>query len=118
MGGWQVISWALVISLPVLALALAALAPKMSFHAHWPAWASFLYVALFSQLIGFFFWNKGLAMGGVARVGQVQLLQTFVTLAGAALFTGEAVGWRELEFAMLVVSIVAIGRKMPVARAR
>ena len=118
MGGWQVISWALVLSLPVLAAALALLAPAMTFNAHWPAWASFFYVAFGSQLIGFFFWNKGLALGGVAKVGQVQLLQTFVTLAGAAIFTGESIGWREIGFAVLVVAIVAIGRKMPVARAR
>ena len=117
LGGWQVICWALVLSMPVLAMALAVLAPAMRFQAHWPAWASFLYVAIFSQLIGFFFWNKGLAMGGVARVGQVQLLQTFVSLAGAAVFTGEVIGWREAGFALLVVAIVAIGRKMPVARA-
>jgi drug/metabolite transporter (DMT)-like permease len=117
LGGWQVISWALVISLPVLAVALGLLAPGMNFRAGWPAWASFLYVALGSQLVGFFFWNKGLALGGVARVGQVQLLQTFVTLAGAALLTGETIGWREVVFAVLVVAIVAIGRKMPVARA-
>jgi len=117
MGGWQVISWALVLSMPVLAVALGLLLPAMNFNAHWPAWASFLYVALASQLIGFFFWNKGLALGGVAKVGQVQLLQTFVTLGGAAVFTGETIGWRELGFAVLVVGIVAAGRKMPVRRA-
>jgi len=117
LGGWQVITWALVISLPLLALALAVLGPGMRLQAHWPAWVSFLYVALGSQLTGFFFWNKGLALGGVAKVGQVQLLQTFVTLAGAALITGEAIGWREVGFAILVVAIVAIGRKMPVGRA-
>jgi len=114
LGGWQVISWALVISLPVLAVALGLLAPGMTFNAHWPAWASFLYVAFGSQLIGFFFWNKGLALGGVAKVGQVQLLQTFVTLAGAALFAGESIGWDQIGFAVLVVAIVALGRRMPV----
>ena len=116
LGGWQVICWALVISLPVLAALLAVLAPAMTFQAHWPAWASFLYVAFGSQLTGFFFWNKGLALGGVAKVGQVQLLQTFVSLAGAAIFTGEAIGWREIGFAVLVVAIVAAGRNMSVRR--
>ena len=118
LGGWQVICWALLISLPVLGGVLALLAPSMSFHASWSAWASFLYVALASQLIGFFFWNKGLAMGGVAKVGQVQLLQTFVTLAGAAVFTGETIGWREIGFAVLVVAIVAIGRRTSVGRTK
>jgi drug/metabolite transporter (DMT)-like permease len=115
LGGWQVICWALVISLPVLAPAVALLLPYVNWHASWHAWSSFLYVAFFSQLIGFFCWNKGLALGGVAKVGQVQLLQTFVSLVGAALLNGESVGPREIGFAALVVAIVTLGRKMPVA---
>ncbi len=115
LGGWQVICWALVISLPLLALALMLAAPNVNFAASWPAWASFLYVAFGSQLLGFFLWNRGLALGGVAKVGQTQLLQTFVSLLGAAVFTGESIGWLEFGFALLVVAIVAIGRRMPVA---
>ena len=117
LGGWQVICWALVLSLPVLSLLLLVLAPHVNLDASWPAWASFLYVAFGSQLIGFFFWNKGLALGGVAKVGQVQLLQTFVSLAGAALFTGEIIGLREIGFGLLVVAIVGVGRTMQVSRA-
>ena len=49
-------------------------------------WLALLYVALFSQWIGFFAWNAGMAMGGIARVSQVQLLQPFVTFALAAFF--------------------------------
>lgn len=116
LGGWQVICWALVISLPVLAILFSFLAPHIAWSASWPAWVSFLYVALGSQLLGFFLWNRGLALGGVAKVGQIQLLQTFVSLAGAALFTGEIVGRREIAFALLVVAIVAAGRRMPVLR--
>ena len=118
LGGWQVICWALVLSLPILVALLLSLAPNVNWQASWPAWTSFLYVAFGSQLIGFFFWNKGLALGGVAKVGQVQLLQTFVSLAGAAAFTGESIGWREIGFAVLVGAIVAAGRRMQVARAR
>jgi drug/metabolite transporter (DMT)-like permease len=66
--------------------------------------------------MGFFLWNRGLAMGGVAKVGQVQLLQTFISLAGAAIFTGETIGALDIGFAVLVVGIVAIGRRMPVRR--
>ncbi len=117
LGGWQVICWALVLSLPVLAVLLLVLSPHVNLAASWPSWASFLYVAFGSQLIGFFFWNKGLALGGVAKVGQVQLLQCFVSLAGAALFTGETISLREISFALLVVAIVAAGRKMQVSRA-
>ena len=78
---------------------------------------TFLYLALGSQLIGFFFWNHGLSIGGVAKVGQVQLLQTFVTLVAAALLAGERIEWRQVVFAVLVVAIVALGRRTRVRRA-
>ena len=54
-------------------------------------WLALLYVALFSQWIGFFAWNAGMAIGGIARVSQVQLLQPFFTFALAALFDGETI---------------------------
>ena len=72
------------------------------------AWTAFLYVAFFSMFLGFFAWNRGMVLGGVARVGQVQLLQPFVTLAGAAALLGETVGLLEVGFAMLVVALVAL----------
>jgi hypothetical protein len=65
LGGWQVISWALVLSLPVM-LALALFNLPSSFAASPPAWAGLVYVSLFSMLIGFFFWYRGLAQGGIA----------------------------------------------------
>lgn len=114
LGGWQVICWALVIALPVTIAALAIVRPPVNLAASLPAWGSFLYVTLASQLFGFFLWNKGLALGGVARVGQVQLLQTFVTLAAAALIVGEAIEPRDIGFAILVAAIVALGRRAPV----
>ena len=80
------------------------------------AWAGFLYVSVFSMFLGFFAWNKGMAMGGIARVGQIQLLQPFVALAAAALLLGEPIGWLEIVFAVLVVGLVALGWHMRVAR--
>jgi drug/metabolite transporter (DMT)-like permease len=68
------------------------------------------------MFLGFFAWNKGLALGGIAKVGQIQLLQPFVALVASALLLGEAVGWLEVVFASLVVAIVALGWRMRVAR--
>ena len=68
------------------------------------------------MFLGFFAWNKGLALGGIAKVGQIQLLQPFVVLAASAVLLGEAVGWLEVAFACLVVGIVALGWRMRVAR--
>jgi drug/metabolite transporter (DMT)-like permease len=80
------------------------------------AWIGFGYVSLFSMFIGFFFWYKGLALGGIARVGQVQLLQPFLTLIGAALILGEALEANNFLFAVAVIAVVAVGRNMTIRR--
>lgn len=116
-GGWQVICWAVILAAPVNLIVMLALGTPINWAASTKAWGAFLYLALFSQLIGFFAWNIGLAIGGVARVSQVQLLQTFVTLLASAWLVGEIVSWREIGFAVLVVLLVAIGLKMPVHKA-
>ena len=72
-----------------------------------------LYVALFSQWIGFFAWNAGMAMGGIARVSQVQLLQPFVTFALAAFFNDETITLQIVLFAAAVVATVAISTRTP-----
>ena len=100
LGGWQVISWALVLSLPVM-LPLALL----TMPTHWgdiaaDSWGGLFYVSLFSMLIGFIFWYRGLALGGIAAVGQLQLLQPFFGLTLAATLLGEPV-----SVAMLVVTL-------------
>jgi drug/metabolite transporter (DMT)-like permease len=114
-GGWQVISWALVFSLPVIVPTVWLLGAPINWHAPASAWLSFAYLALMSQFFGFFFWNTGLALAGVARTGQLQLLQPFITLAGSVLLLGERVGWRHAGFALAVAAIVAIGRQLRVA---
>ena len=68
------------------------------------------------MFLGFFAWNVGLAMGGIARVSQVQLLQTFVTIAASALLLGEVISLQTLLFALAVVAVVSVGRKTRVAR--
>lgn len=91
LGGWQVISWALVLSLPVMAPLTLLLAPSSFTGISTPAWLSLAYVSVFSMLIGFVFWYRGLAQGGIAAVGQLQLLQPFFGLALAATLLREAV---------------------------
>ncbi len=115
-GGWEVISWALVLAAPLMALLLLVLAPPINWGASAKAWAALGYVAVFSQFAGFFAWNKGLALGGIAKVGQTQLLQTFVTLAAAAVILGEHVGILEIGFGALVAVIVLTGARLRVER--
>lgn len=116
MGGQQVISWALVLSMPLLLPLTIWLGWKYGVNASPRAWIGFGYVSLFSMFIGFFFWYKGLALGGIARVGQVQLLQPFLTLVGAALILGETLDMRNVLFAFAVIAVVAIGRRMTIKR--
>ena len=115
LGGWQVICWALVISFPFIIFPAWMQAPEENF-SNLPlnVLLSFLYLALVSQLFGFFLWNKGLALGGIARVSQTQLMQPFVTLVASAYLINETVSLQTILFAVLVVCIVAIGKKMPV----
>lgn len=111
LGGWQVICWALVLALPVmLALALYRLPAGLA-GITLPAWLSLGYVSLFSMLIGFVFWYRGLAQGGIAAVGQLQLLQPFFGLALAAGLLGEAVSPAMLGVTVAVILCVAGARR-------
>lgn len=108
----QVISWVLVLSLPLTA-------PLAWFW--WPdapvapsAWGGFAYVTLFSMWLGFFAWYRGLALGGALRVSQVQLLQPFLALLFAVPVLGERLEASTLVFAAAVLATVVIGKKMPV----
>ncbi len=116
MGGQQVISWALLLSMPILLPLTIWLGWHYGIAASPKAWMGFGYVSIFSMFIGFFFWYKGLALGGIARVGQVQLLQPFLTLAGAALILGESLQLSSILFALAILAVVAIGRRMSIKR--
>jgi drug/metabolite transporter (DMT)-like permease len=119
LGGQETICWALVLSAVPAALLLAAFESDQvkRLGAVGPAsWLGFAYVTAFSMFIGFFFWYRGLALGGVARVGQVQLLQPFLSLAGAAVLLGEALTVANVGFALAVIATVALGRRMQVRR--
>lgn len=107
LGGWQVISWALVLALPVMAVAAVATLPDAWSGITGPAWLGLAYVSVFSMLVGFVFWYRGLALGGIARVGQLQLLQPFLGLALANLLLGEPISAGMVATAALVVLCVA-----------
>ena len=105
LGGLQSISWALAFLLPLsLPLSLYVMLTEPTFlQATHSSLASFLYLAIMSQYLGFVPWYTGLQMGGVARVSQVQLLQTFITLAASALFLSESISGVDWMVAGLVV---------------
>jgi drug/metabolite transporter (DMT)-like permease len=111
LGGWQVICWALVLSLPVMLALMLLTAPQTLSGIGTAAWVGLAYVSLFSMLIGFVFWYRGLAQGGIAAVGQLQLLQPFFGLAIAAALLHETVTPAMLAVTLGVVACVAGARK-------
>ncbi len=111
LGGWQVISWALVFSAPLMILSAIATMPASWEAIGTPAWLGLGYVSVFSMMVGFIFWYRGLALGGIAAVGQLQLLQPFFGLALAGLLLDEPVAWTMIAATGIIVVCVAIARK-------
>ncbi len=107
LGGWQVICWALLISLPFMLLLSLLTMPASFANISPPAWIGLAYVSLFSMLIGFVFWYRGLAQGGIAAVGQLQLLQPFFGLALAASLLHEPVSLLMVGVTVAVILCVA-----------
>lgn len=114
MGGWRVICWALVISLPFIIMPTINSLPESPWSLQMPVILAFLYLALMSQFLGFFIWYKAMALGGIARVSQTQLLQPFVTIMASSLLLSESISTRTLVFTLAVAMIVALGKRMPI----
>jgi len=114
MGGWQVISWALVLSLPVMLVPTLYFADAALLVAPPAAWLGFAYVSVISQFVAFFAWYSGMALGGVARVSQMQYLQPFLTIFASIPLLQEEITVYTVGMALLVMSLVAVGRKAPV----
>jgi len=111
LGGWQVICWALLVAAPVMLVLGVMTWPADLSVIQWPAWLSLGYVSLFSMLIGFIFWYRGLAMGGIAAVGQLQLVQPFMGLILAACLLKEPIGWAVVAVMVAIVGCVAGARR-------
>ena len=114
----QVICWVLVLSLPLTLPAMLATWPANAGAVRASAWGGFAYVTLFSMWLGFFAWYRGLALGGVLRVSQVQLLQPFLALLFAVPVLGERLDASTVAFALVVMAVVFIGKRMPVRALR
>ncbi len=109
-GGWQVICWALVLTAPFL-VPVVAISAAGGLEASVEAWLGFAYVALFSMFLGFFAWYRGLALGGIARIGQIQLAQPVLTLVWAALLLGEQVTAATVAAALAVLACVGLTQR-------
>jgi drug/metabolite transporter (DMT)-like permease len=113
MDGPLVISWALLLMLPASLVMMAAAWDGPRLAAATPAaWGAFAYLSAVSMFLGFFAWYRGLALGGVARVGQLQLAQPLLSLGWAALALGEGVTPGMLATALLVLVCVVLTQRL------
>jgi drug/metabolite transporter (DMT)-like permease len=116
MPGWEVISWAVVLCLPLSLLAVWLTWPADAATISPRVWTAILYAGLMAQYLGFFLWNAAMGMAGISRIGQIGLLQPFMVVLIAALFAREPIDPLTVAFAVAVVVTVAIGTRMRVGR--
>ena len=114
MPGWEVITWMVIIALPITLPAALWFAPASPAKVPNASWGAFAYLGIMSMYLGFFAWNSGLGLGGVARVSQVQLLQPFLTIAIAAVLLGEKLEAETILFALAIVAVIFVSRRLRV----
>jgi drug/metabolite transporter (DMT)-like permease len=107
LGSWQTISWALVLASPLMLVLAAASAAQQPPSATPAQWAAFGYLAVVSMFLGFFAWYRGLAIGPIARVSQIQLVQPVLTICWAALLLGETLAWSTVLGGLAVILCAA-----------
>jgi len=112
LGAERVICWVCVMALPITLP--GALMTWPAHAVNWSAWASLVYVGVFSMWMGFFAWYRGLAIGGALRVSQTQLLQPFISILAAVPLLGEPLDWVTLGFALAVVATVFLGKNLAI----
>ncbi|MCC3763783.1 DMT family transporter [Glycomyces sp. TRM65418] len=108
LGSWQTISWALVLAAPVMTALTAAAWIEAPPEAAAAEWAAFAYLAAVSMFLGFFAWYRGLALGPMAQVSQIQLVQPILSITWAAILLGEPLTWQTAAGAAAVVACAAL----------
>ncbi len=116
LGGWRVICWALLLAAPFLVLPVALSLPPAGTAIPASAWLGFAYLSCVSMFLGFFAWYRGLALGGVARIGQIQLVQPVLTLGWSAALLGEHITPPTVLAALLVIGSAALSQRTRLAR--
>ena len=107
LGAWQTVSWALVLCAPLM-VALTALSAARETPQGTPLeWAAFAYLGVVSMFLGFFAWYRGLAIGPMAQVSQVQLVQPVLSIAWAGLLLGEHLAWATVVGGLVVILCAA-----------
>ena len=115
LGAERVICWVCVMALPLTVPGTLLHWPEQPIHT--TSWLALGYVGVFSMWVGFFAWFRGLALGGALRVSQVQLVQPFLSILAAVPLLGEPLEVMTLGFALAVVAVVFLGKRLSAAPA-
>ncbi|WP_345801305.1 DMT family transporter [Microbacterium sp. AZCO] len=116
LGSWQTVSWALVLAAPLMiALTIGSVA-QHPLSATPVEWLAFAYLGGVSMFLGFFAWYRGLAIGPMAQVSQVQLAQPVLTITWAALILNEPLGWTTILGGLAVVACAALAVRTRLSR--
>lgn len=107
LGAWQTISWALVLSAPVMVLLTVVSVAQQPPSGSPAQWGAFAYLGVVSMFLGFLPWYRGLASGPMAQVSQVQLIQPVFTLCWAVLLLNEELTWPTALGALAVIACAA-----------
>ncbi|MUL82594.1 MULTISPECIES: DMT family transporter [unclassified Mycolicibacterium] len=108
LGAWQTVSWALVVAAPVMVALTALAVVQQPPNATPMQWAAFGYLAVVSMYLGFFAWYRGLAIGPMTQVSQVQLIQPVLTIGWAALLLHERLTWSTALGGAVVIGCAAL----------
>ncbi|MDL4839837.1 DMT family transporter [Aquibacillus rhizosphaerae] len=114
LGSWQVIAWAIMIGAPFFIIPVLFSLSADMLNAPLYAWISFIYLAVVSQFLAYVAWYSGMAMGGIAKVSQIQYLQPFLMILFATLFLDENITLFTIVIALIVVFSVIVGKNAPV----
>ena len=108
LGSWQTVSWALVIASPLMVILTSAAVTAQPPGATGVEWAAFGYLCVVSMFLGFFAWYRGLAIGPIAHVSQIQLVQPVLSIAWAALLLHEPLTWPTVLGGLAVIVCAGI----------
>ncbi|WP_375091184.1 DMT family transporter [Peribacillus sp. RS7] len=114
-GSWQVIAWAIMIGAPFFIIPVGLNLTTDMLHAPLQAWVSLIYLSVVSQFLAYVAWYSGMAMGGIARVSQIQYLQPFLMILFATVFLDESITFFTLGIAVIVVFSVILGKNAHVS---
>ncbi len=118
LGSWQTVSWALVLCAPLMIALTIVSVSQQAPTGSVVEWAAFLYLGAVSMFLGFFAWYRGLAIGPIAQVSQVQLVQPILSIAWAALILHEQLTWTTAIAGVAVIFLAGAAVRIRVASNR